>query len=91
MTKVEDKIIFGSPKQPHMFAQQSNKIFWESRSKLSLCRNFQTGKICTNNQQIKRDRHRENENLVEFSIQLQWQTKSPVYKVAKESSQNTGS
>ena len=46
-------------------------------------------------QQIKsdrpRDRHQENENLVEFSIQLQWQTRSPVYKVAKEISQNSGS
>ena len=42
-------------------------------------------------QQIKRDRHQENENLVEFLIQLQWQTRSPVYKVAKEISQNTGS
>ena len=35
-------------------------------------------------QQRKRDRHQENENLVEFSIQLQWQPGSPVYKVAKE-------
>ena len=46
-------------------------------------------------QQIKsdrlRDRHQENEDLVEFSIQLQWQTRSPVYKVAKEISQNSGS
>ena len=44
-------------------------------------------------QQRKRDRrrHQENENLVEFSIQLQWQLGSPVYKVAKEISQNTGS
>ena len=42
-------------------------------------------------QQIKRDRHQENENLEEFSIQLQWQTRSTVYKVAKEISQNTGS
>ena len=42
-------------------------------------------------QQIKRDRHQENEDLVEFSIQLQWQTGSPVYKVAKEILQNTGS
>ena len=40
---------------------------------------------------MKRDRHRENENLVEFSIQLQWQTRSPVHKVAKEISQNSGS
>ena len=29
-------------------------------------------------QQIKRDRQRENENLVELSIHLQWQTRSPV-------------
>ena len=45
------------------------------------------------NQQIpiKRDRHRGNENLVEFSIQLPWQTRRLVYKVAKEISQNTGS
>ena len=42
-------------------------------------------------QQRKRDRHQENENLVEFSIQLQWQPGSPVYKFAKEISQNTGS
>ena len=42
-------------------------------------------------QQIKRNGHRENENLVEFSIQLQWQTRSSVYKVTKESSQNSGS
>ena len=42
-------------------------------------------------QQIKRDRHQENENLVESSIQLQWQTGSPVHRVAKEISQNTGS
>ena len=42
-------------------------------------------------QQRKRDRHQENENLVEFSIQLQWQPGNPVYKVAKEISQNTGS
>ena len=42
-------------------------------------------------QQIKRDRHQENENLEEFSIQLQWRTRSAVYKVAKEISQNTGS
>ena len=41
--------------------------------------------------QIKRNRHRENENLVEFSIQLQLQTGSPVYKIAKEISQNSGS
>ena len=34
---------------------------------------------------------RTNRNLVEFSIQLQWQTTSPVYKVAKEISQNSGS
>ena len=40
-------------------------------------------------QQIKRDIHRENENLLEFSIQLQWQTRSPVYKITKEISQNT--
>ena len=42
-------------------------------------------------QQIKIDRHQENENLVEFSIQLQWQTRSAVYQVTKEISQNTGS
>ena len=42
-------------------------------------------------EKIKKDRHRENENLMEFSVQLQWQTKSPVYEVAKEISQNTGS
>ena len=42
-------------------------------------------------EQIKRDRHRENENMMGFSIQLQWQTRSSLYKVAKEISQNTGS
>ena len=35
-------------------------------------------------QQIKRDRHRENENMVEFSIQLQWQTRSPCIKSPKK-------
>ena len=42
-------------------------------------------------QQKKRDRPLENKNLLGFSIQLQCQTRSPVYKVGKEISQNTGS
>ena len=51
--------------------------------------------LFTENQQILTEkkstvRHRENENLVEFSFQLQWQTRTPVYKVGTENSQNTG-
>ena len=49
--------------------------------------NLSNSGLFTENQQIPTEK--ENENL-EFSIQLQWQTRRPVYKVGTENSQNTG-
>ena len=50
--------------------------------------------ITDKHQQIKRrldTRRKRKSGFHQFSIQLQWQTTSPAYKVAKEISQNTGS